>query len=387
MAKKSTKTSALLITCPRGLEGLLQDELVGLGTLANKQSVGGVYCQAKLDVMYKICLWSRLANRVYLPLFKGEVASSKDCYDLCLGYNWGDVLEVGGTIAIDFKGASDFIRNTVFGAQLIKDAIVDKLREANKDRINVDLKNPDCRIHARLHHGELSVFYDLSGHSLHQRGYRKEAGEAPIKENLAAALLIRAGWPQMTSTALIDPFCGSGTLLIEAAMMASDKAPGLDRLDFGFVHWQGHDAELWGNLQQEALERHELAMDGELPVVIGYDQDEQVLKAAKRNIHAAGFSEIIRVEKRSINDFALPEACLGTRGLIVANPPYGERLSESEKLIPTYEELGRALRQCAWKAAILTSDPELAYATGLRSQKQYSLLNGKIPCKLYLFFS
>jgi 23S rRNA (guanine2445-N2)-methyltransferase / 23S rRNA (guanine2069-N7)-methyltransferase len=320
-----------------------------------------------------------------MPLLKGEVTSTKDCYELCASFPWSTVLKPASTLAVDFMGVSDFIRNSVFGAQLVKDAVVDNLRKARNERPNVDLEKPDCLIHARLHHGELTVFYDLSGHSLHQRGYRKDAGAAPLKENLAAALLIRAGWPKMMKTALIDPFCGSGTLLIEAAMMASDKAPGLDRLDYGFLAWQSHDAKMWDEIQAEALERHETAMDAQLAPIFGFDADEKVLTVAKRNIRAAGFEEMIRIEKRAISKFALPTSCADKKGLIVCNPPYGERLGESDELLPVYAELGVALKQTGWPAAVFTSDPELARATRLRSHKQYAFLNGRIPCKLYLF--
>jgi 23S rRNA (guanine2445-N2)-methyltransferase / 23S rRNA (guanine2069-N7)-methyltransferase len=378
-------TSALFITCPKGIEGLLLDELKSIGVESSKETIGGVYCRASLEVAYKICLWSRLANRVYLPLLRAEVTTTRDCYDACVAIKWETILKDNATVAVDFKGASEFMRNTMFGAQLIKDTVVDRIQKTRGHRTQVEPKSPDCLIHVRLHHNELTVFYDLSGHSLHQRGYRREAGEAPIKENLAAALLIRAGWPKVMSAPLIDPFCGSGTLLIEAAMMASDKAPGLDRLDYGFLNWQGHDETLWSTLQREALERHEKAMEGPLPLIFGFDKDPAVLKTAKANIRAAGFTENIQLEAQSIRDFALPEACTGLRGLIVANPPYGERLGVSDELIPVYAELGSALKQSRWPSAILTSDPTLARATGLWSYKQYALINGKIPCKLYLF--
>jgi len=373
----------LFVTCPKGLEGLLLAELTELQAQKAQETVSGVYCIASLEVMYKICLWSRLANRVYLWQKSDDVDSSQACYELASSIPWEDVLKPGSTIAVDFKGTSDFMRNTMFGAQLIKDAIVDRLKEKRNERPNVDPDSADCRIYARLHDGELSICYDLSGHSLHQRGYRKDAGEAPLKENLAAAILIRAGWPKMMTTPLIDPFCGSATLLIEAMMMASQKAPGLDRLDYGFLAWQGHNEELWAATQKAALEIHENAMDQILPTLFGFDSDEGVLDIAKRNIKAAGFSENIHLQKRTVRDFKLPQGVQS--GLIVTNPPYGERLGVSEALIPVYRDLGRAIEHSGFKAAVLTSDPALARATALRSPKQYAFLNGKIPCKLYIF--
>ncbi len=373
----------LFVSCPKGLEGLLLDELKTLGALACKETMGGVHCNASLEVIYKICLWSRLANRVHLSLSQNPVESTKDCYDASFAIAWDKILKPDATIAVEFSGSSDYMRNTMFGAQLIKDTIVDKIQKTRNHRTQVDTENPDCVIHARLYQGQLFISYDLSGHSLHQRGYRKDAGEAPIKENVAAALLIRAGWPKLMASPLIDPFCGSGTLLIEAAMMATDKAPGLDRLDYGFLGWLGHRESVWSELQRQALERHEKAMDGALPSIFGFDSDSRVVKIAQGNIRAAGFADIIKVQTRSIRDFAIPEDT--SPGLIVSNPPYGERLGESDSLRPVYKQLGDAVKACQWPAAILTSDPDLSRATGLWSHKQYAFLNGKIPCKLYLF--
>lgn len=377
------KPLPLFITCPKGLEGLLFEELTTLGATKPQETVSGVYCLASMEAMYKICLWSRLANRVYLFLKSGDVDSAKACYDLARSIPWLDLLRPGSTIAVDFIGTSDFMRNTMFGAQLIKDAIVDTYKDAQKERPSVNPNQPDCGVHARFHHGELSLYYDLSGHSLHQRGYRKDAGAAPLKENVAAALLLRAGWAKMMPAPLIDPFCGSGTLLIEAMMMASKKAPGLDRLDYGFLHWQGHDDSLWSSRQANALEQHELGMEGELPPMFGYDSDAKVVAIAKRNIRAAGFTDQIKVEERDIRHFRIPDGL--SSGLIITNPPYGERLGISESLMPVYRDLGSAIKNSQLRAAVLTSDPNLARATHLRSRKNYSFLNGTIPCKLYLF--
>lgn len=376
---------SLFITCPKGLEGLLLEEMKQLGAINCKETVTAVHCEGSLETIYTICLWSRFANRVYLKLLRAEVGSTKDCYDACVSFAFEKVIEKDSTIAVDFMGATDYMRNTMFGAQLVKDAIVDRLQKTRQERPRVEPKDPDCLFHVRLNNGELSLYYDLSGHSLHQRGYRKDAGDAPIKENVAAALLARAGWLKMLSSPLIDPFCGSGTLLIEAAMMATDKAPGLDRLDYGFLHWQGHNERTWRSLQQAALERHEKAIDEAKPLLFGYDNDSRVVQVAKRNVKAAGFQDLIHIETRDIRDFALPEECEGKKGLLLSNPPYGERLGLSASLMPTYGHIGRIIKEIEWPAAILTSDPELARATKLRSPKQYAFMNGKIPCKLYLF--
>lgn len=384
-----SNTLSLFVTCPKGIEGLLQDELQSFEAEACKQSVGGVNCEATLEVMYKICLWSRLANRVLLLLTKGPVSNTKECYQLSYDYDWSALFNRGSTLAVRFSGQTDYIRNTMYGAQLVKDAIVDSLMKAWEERCDIDPHEPDCAVRARLHNGELSVFYDLSGHSLHQRGYRKQAGMAPLKENLACALLIRAGWPSLLKDhpAVIDPCCGSATLLIEAAMIATDKAPGLDRFDFGFLHWQGHDPKLWQALQTKAYEKHERALEAKIPVFYGYDKDEKVLQHAAKNIHAGGFEGIIELQQRPVSEFKMPTECIGMNGLIITNPPYGERLDEAQDLVPLYQELGLALSQQAknWHAAVFTNDTLLAKSVGLRSHKKYAFFNGSIPCALYLF--
>lgn len=377
------KSWELLITCAKGLEGLLVTELEGLGLTSCKESAAGVRCTATLAQIYQACLWSRLANRIFLPLLITPAGAPKEIYDAAVNYNWESLLKTGATIAVDFKGSSEAIRNTMFGGQIVKDGIVDRLSKAIGTRPSVEPKNPDCLIQARLHNEELTLFYDLSGHSLHQRGYRRKTGDAPLKENLAAAILMRAGFSAETPV-LIDPFCGSGTLLIEAAMMATDKAPGLDRLDYGFLNWQRHDTALWDSIQQEALERHENACEKASTKIYGFDSDNQVLRTAQANVRAAGLSDFIHLEEISIKDLELPDVD-GQPVLFVSNPPYGERMGVSKSLIPIYKSLGDLIRKGRSSAAILTSDPDLARATGLWSHKQYSIMNAKIPCKLYLF--
>ncbi|WP_040916110.1 THUMP domain-containing protein, partial [Legionella tunisiensis] len=219
---------SLFISCPKGLEYLLEEEVKTLGLHVTRVSPQGVYGEADLTVIYQLCLWSRLANRVQLLLFSGQAHNEQTLYQLCNQFPWQTVFSADKTLAIEFHGSSTHIRNSMFGAQVVKDGIVDHFRQFKGMRPSIDREKAQIRLHAHLKHDIVTVSFDLTGYSLHQRGYRTQAGEAPLKENIAAAMLIRAKWPQLAANgyALHDPFCGAGTLIIEAAMMAGHIAPG-----------------------------------------------------------------------------------------------------------------------------------------------------------------
>lgn len=238
---------SLFVSCPKGLEYLLEEELKGLGLHITRVNPQGVYGEAGINVIYQLCLWSRIANRVQLILFSGYAANEQTLHHLCTEFHWQTVFTQDKTIAIEFHGSSDHIRNTMFGAQVVKDGIVDHFRRLKGVRPTVDKENPNILIHAYLKHDQITVSLDLTGYSLHQRGYRLQAGKAPIKENVAAALLMRAQWPKLAAKGygFHDPFCGAGTLVIEAAMMAAQVAPGLIRHDQALHHWAQHQPTLW----------------------------------------------------------------------------------------------------------------------------------------------
>ena len=370
----------LFISCPRNMEYLLTDELTELGLNVSKTTPMGVYGKAGLQTLYHICLWTRLANRVQLILVEGEVTNKQQLYDLCCQFDWLSVFTPDKTIAIEFHGQSPFINNTMYGAQLVKDAVVDFFKEQG-ERPNVDRQQPNIRLHAFLKKERLSVSLDLVGYSLHQRGYRQAAGIAPIKENVAAGILVRANWPVMAEQGFnfMDPFCGSGTFLIEAALMAANRAPGLLRTDQALCHWLGHDEDLWQTIRAKACEQQRPIANK----IVGYDIDAKILAMARQNIAAASLYESIIIEQRAIKDFTAMDEV----GLVVANPPYGERLQEVLTLIPTYQALGEALFQhCqGWQAVVLTAAPLLAKAIGLRSHKQYHFYNGPLRVVLYCF--
>lgn len=370
---------SIFVSCPKGLEYLLEDELKSLGLTVTRVSPQGVYGEASLTIVYHLCLWSRLANRVQLILFNGAAHNQQALYQLCHQYPWQTVFSADKTLAIEFHGSSLEIRNTMFGAQVVKDGVVDHFRELSGERPTIVRDRADIRLHAYLKNDELTVSFDLTGYSLHQRGYRLSAGIAPLKENVAAALLIRANWPQLAEQgfSLHDPFCGSGTLVIEAAMMAAHIAPGLIRDDQSFYHWMQHQPDLWEKIRHQALQQVK-------PLTIklhGSDFNPDLITAAHSNAERAGVNLLVEFETKPLND-CKP---ITSKGLVVCNPPYGERLGDESQLIPLYQQLGKVLHQHyqGWQASVLTANPLLAKAIGLRSNKQYTLFNGALECKLY----
>lgn len=378
----------LFLTCPKGLELLLEEELQRLGVTETKQTVAGVQCQGELEDAYRICLWSRLANRVLLPLYEGEAETADDLYQAVQQIDWLEHMRSEGTLLIDFSGQTRGINNTHFGALKVKDAIVDQIRDKTGSRPSIDKVAPDLRINVRMHRGKITVALDMSGESLHRRAYRLKAGEAPMKENLAAAILTRSGWPERSSESglVFDPMCGSGTLLIEAALMAADIAPGLQRKRFGFSRWTGHKRDIWEDLVAEAQARKVKGLLSLEAKLIGSDQDSKVLRAARQNAERAGVADFIEFTTCRLEDLdrnTLPEG----KGLLITNPPYGERLGETQQLMFLYRHLGDKLKEqfAGWTASIFTSNPDLCKVTGLRADKQYKLFNGALESRLFIY--
>lgn len=374
-------------TCPKGLEALLFKELGDLGSTGLRETVAGVYFEGDLSVAYRACLWSRLANKILLPLANFSVKNADDLYTGAKLIPWHEHMNASGTLLVDFNGKSDEIRNTQFGALKVKDAIVDALRETMGERPSIDKQNPDARINVRLSRDKAVVSLDLCGDSLHRRGYRLQQGIAPIKENLAAAILLRAGWNKGESRPLLDPMCGSGTFLIEAAMITADIAPNSLRKQFAFEKWLQHDDAIWQTLREEALERKQRGLAGSLPEIRGYDANVRVIRAAEENIVTAGLDDWLRVTRKEIREFKKPTHKSLSEGLIVCNPPYGERLGEVESLKLLYAHLGGRLRLefMHWQAAIFTGNPILGKQMGLRVDKKYKFFNGLIPSELLFF--
>ncbi|WP_092389679.1 bifunctional 23S rRNA (guanine(2069)-N(7))-methyltransferase RlmK/23S rRNA (guanine(2445)-N(2))-methyltransferase RlmL [Halopseudomonas salegens] len=381
------QTLEYFVSCPKGIEGLLLDEVRQLGADQAKETVAGVSCQGDLALGYRLCLWSRLANRVLLVLDRFAAEDAAALYQGVSAIDWADHLTAEGTLAVDFSGRLPGVDNTHFGALKVKDALVDQLRQPDGQRPGVDRVQPDLRLNVHCRNGQVQLAVDLSGASLHQRGYRLQQGAAPLKENLAAAILLRAEWPRRAAAgeALTDPMCGSGTFLVEAALMAADIAPNLQRERWGFSAWLQHVPAVWQRLVAEARERAEAGLQKTPAWIRGYEADPRLLQPVRNNIQRAGLSDWVKVYQGELATFA-PQPDRGQKGLVVCNPPYGERLGDTASLVYLYQKLGEVLRQhCqGWEAAIFTGNPELGKRMGIRSHKQYNLFNGALPCKLLL---
>lgn len=375
--------------CPKGLEGLLATELTSLGASATRETVAGVYFDGPQAVGYRACLWSRLANRILRPVATLEARDDQLLYDQLKTLDWSSLFSARQSFAIDFSGQNRAIRNTQFGAQRSKDAVVDWFVEHGGMRPSVERRHPDVRLNLRLSRDRVAVSVDFSGGSLHQRGYRRQAGAAPLKENLAAAILLRADWPGMASRggALIDPMCGSATLLLEGAMMAADIAPGLHRTRFGFEKLAGHNESQWRAILADAQARADRGCAAQLPEIRGYDADPRVIRRAQENIARCGLEKAVRVSCKPLSELKKPTHRPLPAGLLVCNPPYGERLGDKPSLAYLYRELGQVMARefPTWEAAVFTSDLELGRAIGLRSHKRYTLYNGAIETHLLLF--
>ncbi|MHA6193888.1 bifunctional 23S rRNA (guanine(2069)-N(7))-methyltransferase RlmK/23S rRNA (guanine(2445)-N(2))-methyltransferase RlmL [Pseudomonas wadenswilerensis] len=377
----------LYLTCPKGLEGLLADEARGLGLEEVREHTSALRGSADMETAYRLCLWSRLANRVLLVLKRFNMKNADDLYDGVHDVDWAEHLDAAGTLAVEFSGHGSGIDNTHFGALKVKDAIVDKLRNAQGERPSIDKLNPDLRVHLRLERGEAILSLDLSGHSLHQRGYRLQQGAAPLKENLAAAVLIRAGWPRIAAEggALADPMCGVGTFLVEAAMIAADIAPNLKRERWGFTSWLGHVPALWRKVHDEAKARAEAGLAKPPLWIRGYEADPRLIQPGRNNVERAGLSDWVKIYQGEVGTFE-PRPDQNQKGLVISNPPYGERLGDEASLLYLYQNLGERLRQAClgWEAAVFTGAPDLGKRMGIRSHKQYAFWNGALPCKLLL---
>jgi len=376
---------AFFATCPKGIEPLLADELRTLSGNAVRETRAGASFEGPLTTGYRVCLWSRLASRVLLPLANFPAPSPDALYQGALAIPWSEHLGPDHTLAVDAAVSQSTITHSHFAALRIKDAIVDQLRRPDGHRPSIDTQQPDIRINLYLHRDQATVSLDLSGDSLHRRGYRAHGVEAPLKENLAAAILLRAGWPTLAAEGapLVDLLCGSGTLPIEAALIAADIAPGLQRSRFGFTRWRGHDSAAWNTLVGESQERRRNGLN-RVPPIRGYDHDPRAIDAARKNLARADLGDCVAFEQRALSD-CVPET--SSPGLVVANPPYGERLGETVDLVALYKELGDALKRCypGWRAAVFTGNSELGKELGIRARRMHTLYNGAIECKLLHF--
>jgi 23S rRNA (guanine2445-N2)-methyltransferase / 23S rRNA (guanine2069-N7)-methyltransferase len=384
--------------------------LTALGASDARERSTGVTFSGDLAVAYRACLWSRVANRVFLELGQFEVADAEGFYSAVREIDWAAHLGPGATLACDFSGHHPAITHTHFGALKLKDAIVDSLRAERAWRPSVELEQPSVRVHAHANGNKITVSLDLSGESLHRRGYRGAAGEAPLKENVAAGVLLRSGWVELAAQGaeFLDPMCGSGTFVIEAALIASDRAPGLDREYFGFLGWAGHEVDTWERLSEEARARARAGAEAAVArglegAIRGQDRDFAAVRNARGNAERAGMSRLVGFEVRPLVE-AKPRgrkadlasdaggedseaAAAGESaplGLVCTNPPYGIRLEDRETARAVHRELGSVLRERfqGWNAAVLTGAPELGLELGIRAHRTHTVWNGAIECRL-----
>jgi len=378
--------SFLALTSP-GIEVLLADEIKNLGGKQVVQKPEGVYFSASMALGYKISLWTRLATRVMLKLGEGEALNKDQLFKAASSINWLEHFTSETTFAIDFVGYSEEIRNSQFGGLTIKDAIVDQFREQGHERPNVDKKTPQISFQARLLRDHVSIYLDFSGRGLFQRGYREHSGAAPLKENLAAALIIRSGWLADTSKPLVDPMCGSGTILIEAVAMATKQAPSIYRASWGFESWLKHDDDLWHDQLNKAKNDSATALhdaQNSSLKVFGVDIDPRVINTAQQNARNANVQRFIEFKCQNTNDM---KNAFGHSGTILFNPPYGERIGELPELIENFVLFGQKLKSqfIDWRVAILTANVELLSMLKLSSFKRYKFKNGPLDCQLALY--
>ena len=368
-------------SCGKGLEYLLADELVALGCARATAAIAGANVEGSLQDAQRAVLWSRLASRILWPIAEFDCADEHALYAGAAAIDWQAHLSPAHTLAVDAHVSGSGITHARYAAQRVKDAIVDTLRASTGQRPDVDVEAPDVRINLVVRKARAILSIDLAGGPMHRRGWRRAQGEAPLKENVAAAVLLRGGWPQAHADGgdLLDPMCGSGTLLIEGALMAADVAPGLRRHgEAPPTRWHGFDAGAWRGLRVEAIEREARGLAALRPCLHGRDLDPHAIRAARENARVAGVETAITFE---VGDIAALPPMANAHGVVACNPPYDARLAADPAL---YRALGDALKASApgWRASLLCGDFELARATGLRAQKRYQVFNGPIECSL-----
>ena len=376
-----------LASVPRGFADLLARELVDFGATDVCERGNAVSFTGSLDVAYRACLESWVASRIHLELARFEADDDAAIHAELRKIDWTMHVDPRGTLACEWSGRHPAIVNTHFGTLRLKDAICDTLRDATGIRPDIATSEPYVRIHAHAVGTRVTVSIDLAGEGLHRRGWRSAAGEAPLRENVAAGILLRAGWPALAARGLpfVDPMCGSGTFVIEAARMAAGFAANHGRRYFGFLGWRGHDAELWQRLRATVDARRDAAterMRSQSPRIFGSDVDAQVLRFAKESASYAGVAEFVRFERKSLAEAVPPEVAIA--GLLCTNPPWGLRLGDDAAARAVHAELGRVLREhfTGWEAVVLTGDPAIGLELGLRAHRVHTVWNGALECRL-----
>ncbi|MDX5364418.1 MAG: THUMP domain-containing protein [Pseudazoarcus pumilus] len=361
--------------CPRGLEAALADELKALGAQSIEPTHGGVGFKGDWLTCYRVNLESRIATRVLWKITEGRYRGEEDIYRIAYAPTWARWFTTDDTIRVYVTAQRSQLKSLEYITLRIKDAVCDHFRTVSGKRPSVDTANPDVRVHAFLTKDAVTLYLDTSGEPLYKRGFKRAAVEAPLKENLAAGILRLAGWTP--DEALIDPMCGSGTFLIEAAQIALDVAPGLGRR-FAFERLKNFDRAGWAKLRSEAEARRKPPRE---LAIYGADLVAEQVRRAGVNLEAAGLKDCVRLMRADILEIDPPVES----GVMVTNPPYGVRIGEESELAAFYPELGDALKQhwAGWRCHFLSADPALPKGMGLKASRRTPLFNGALECRLY----
>jgi putative N6-adenine-specific DNA methylase len=370
----SSRSESFFASSPRGLESLLSGEIASLGGKEARETPGGVAFSGTWETCYRINLWSRIASRVLWKVGEFQYKNEKDLYDAARTIAWFDLFSVDRRIRVNVTAQKSPLKSLEFATLKVKDAVCDRFRDRLGSRPDVDRAAPDVRIHVFLEEAKGILYLDTSGEALFKRGWRMDIAEAPLRENLAAGIIMLSGWK--FDQPLLDPMCGGGTLLSEAAAMARGRAPGAKR-DFGFQKLQIFSSSLWEKVKNE---RHIAPVE---PRLYGSDTDPEALQAARRNLGAAGVERWVRLEQSDVLERAAPEPS----GIMVANPPYGERIGSPEELAAFYPKLGDALKKrfAGWNCYFFTADLRMAKLIRLQPSRRTPLWNGSLECRLYEF--
>lgn len=366
--------------CPRGLEALLVEDVVAARGREAAAVPGGVHFRGNEETCYRVNLHSRIATRVLWRQARGPYRTEADIYRLAMEVPWPKLFQVDQTIRVYVTAIRSPLKSLEYITLRTKDAVCDRFRTETERRPSIDTRNPDVRIHLFLTETEATLYLDTSGEALYQRGHKIAKVEAPLKENLAAGILRLAGWTP--GTPLLDPMCGSGTFLLEAVQMSLGDAPGLSREPgfFGFERLRNFDAGLWKSLCREAAD--DRLMAGSLPIW-GSDISADAVARARQNLAHAGYDDLVQLRQADLLEISPPVP----EGLLVTNPPYGERLGEEDELSAFYPRLGDTLKKrfAGWNCWFLSADDRLPKLIGLRPKRKTPLFNGNLECRLYGF--
>jgi putative N6-adenine-specific DNA methylase len=371
-------TERYFAPCPRGLEAPLAAELARLGATTPVTTDGGVGFAGPLALAYRANLESRLASRILWRVGGGPYRDEHTLYAMVKAIDWKRLFTPARTLRVDIAATRSPLTSLEFATLRVKDAVCDRFRDDLDVRPSVDKRAPDVRISAYLTDREATIYVDTSGEPLFKRGYRRDTEEAPLRENLAAGLVALTGWTP--GTPLLDPMCGSGTIVAEAALIAADRAPGLSRT-FGFQKLAWFDGPAWQRMKQAARDRVRTAPAA--PTIFASDRTAGAVAKAQANLRAAQVDGFVDAQVADV----LTRPAPAPAGVLLANPPYGVRLDDQERLAKLYPLLGDALKQryAGWTAYFFTGDLRLPKLIHLKVARKTPLFNGPLECRLFEF--